>query len=232
MTLLDAAADLFLGSRCPGCHRPGRLLCSTCSAELAAGHVRFVCRDPSPPHFPPTVAAGDYVGIVPRLVAGFKDEALVGLGGALADRLVRALACLLTALGRPGLRCHLVPIPSSPAAVRRRGMDHTGVLAHRVARELRRDCGLVLPVRRALRLTGRVADQVGLDAAGRWRNKLDHVAVRRPGPSGSVPILVDDVTTTGASLAAAARALEQAGAPVLGAVVVAATIRRTPPSPR
>ena len=72
--------------------------------------------------------------------------------------------------------------------------------------------------------------ELARDAAGRWANKLDQIEVRRPGPAGSVPILLDDVTTTGASLAAAARALGRAGTPVLGAVVVAATIRRTPPS--
>lgn len=230
MRFVDAAADLFLGSRCPGCDRAGRGLCPECHAELAAGHVRFVHRDPAPPDLPLTVAGGDYVGILPRLVAGFKDEALLGLTGVLADRLVRAVACLITALARPGLRCHLVPIPSTAAAVRQRGIDHTRVLAARVARDLRRESGLVLPVRPSLRTAGTVVDQVGLDAAGRWRNKVDRIEVRRPGPEGSVPILLDDVTTTGASLAAAARALEQAGSPVLGAVVVAATVRRAAPT--
>ncbi|WP_432558014.1 ComF family protein [Granulicoccus sp. GXG6511] len=226
MTLIDAAADLFLGYRCPGCDRPGRSLCLACRAALAAGHVRFVGRDPSPPHLPLTVAGGDYVGVVPRLVSAFKDEALTGLSGALADRLARAVAHLLAALGRPGDRYHLVPIPSTAGAVRRRGMDHTAVLARRVSRQLRQECGLVLPVRSLLCMRGRVVDQVGLDAAERWANKMDHVVVRRCGPAGSVPVLLDDVTTTGASLAAGARALELAGTPVLGAVVVAATIRR------
>jgi predicted amidophosphoribosyltransferase len=179
---------------------------------------------------PLTVAGGDYVGVLPRLISGFKDESLTGLTGLLADRLLRALACLLAALGRPGERFHLVPIPSTAAAVRKRGMDHTHVLARAVAQRTRRDGGLVLPVRRVLRTRGGVADQVGLDAVARWANKFDHVEVRRSGPARSVPILLDDVTTTGASLAAAARALEGADTPVLGAVVVAATVRRHLPA--
>lgn len=222
----DAAADLLLGARCPGCDEAGYGLCPGCQRELAAGRVRFVGRDPAPPHLPLTVAGGDYVGILPRLIAGFKDEALLSLTGALAERLIRAVVCLLAALGRPGQRYHLVPIPSARAAVRERGMDHTMVLARRVSRGVRHQCGLVLPVRRSLRLTDRVVDQVGLDAAGRWRNKLDQIEVCGSGPPGSVPILLDDVTTTGASLAGAAYALGQAGTPALGGIVVAATVRR------
>ncbi|MDO5681613.1 MAG: ComF family protein [Propionibacteriaceae bacterium] len=228
MTLVDAAADLFLGARCPGCDRPGRSLCPACGAQLAAGQVRFVSRDPAPPGLPATVAAGDYVGVVPRLVSRYKDEALLRLTVPLAARLVRAIACLLAALGRPGSAYHLVPIPSTASAVRARGIEHTLLLARRASRDLRRTTGLPVPVHATLRTAGRVLDQVGLDAAHRWANKADHLVLRRAPPKQSIPILLDDVTTTGASLAAGARALARAGHPVLGAVVVAATVKRLP----
>ncbi|HET8970833.1 MAG TPA: phosphoribosyltransferase family protein, partial [Candidatus Nanopelagicales bacterium] len=78
---------------------------------------------------------------------------------------------------------------------------------------------------RRLRSAGRRADQTGLDAAGRAANL--RAAMRWSGrvPAGPV-VLVDDIVTTGATLAEAARAVRVAGGTVLGAAVVAATARR------
>lgn len=180
------------------------------------------------------MCAGDYTGAVRRLIAGFKDEALIGSADELAGRLALAAAHLLATVGRPGSRYCLVPIPSLPAAVRERGLDHTHVLARATARRLRREVGLVVPVTRLLAARGRGPDQAGLDAAARQANRRNHFVVRAPPGlaatrgrlEGRVPILVDDVTTTGATLASAALALTEAGAPPLGAIVVAATIKR------
>lgn len=237
--LRDSAADLLLGGRCPGCDRPGRGLCRICRAEVRRGQVGFAGRDPSPPGFPLAVAAGEYAGVVRRLISAFKEEALIGLAGELGRRLVLALAHLIAALGCPGSPLCLVPIPSRPAAVRERGLDHTATLARTASRALARRTGLRLPVRPLLLPLAGASDQVGLDAAQRWLNKRDHFAVRAAprlglpatrstGRGASVPILVDDVTTTGATLAAAATALTDAGSPPLGAVVIAATVRRRP----
>lgn len=80
---------------------------------------------------------------------------------------------------------------------------------------------------------GGVADQAGLDAAARRRNLTEALRVGRPAAaarvraSGAVTVLVDDLVTTGSSLAEAARVLRAAGLPVLGAATVAATVRHT-----
>ncbi len=85
-----------------------------------------------------------------------------------------------------------------------------------------------------------MADQARLDRAERAANLRGAYAVR-PGPRPGSPaypcVLVDDVITTGATLAESARALRSAGVRVVGAAVVAATElrlaagpqRRTPP---
>lgn len=238
--LLDAGTDLLLGSRCAGCDRPGWGVCRECRRALAAAAPRWVTRDPCPPGFPGTVAAADYAGVARKLIGGYKEEQVLTAAGPLAGALVAALDALLGPTsqppqrrppqrqgGRPGVL--LVPMPSSPAAVRRRGLDAVGELARLAARSLRRSRGT--GVRAVLRQRRQVADQAGLSAVERQRNLAGALTVTGSWPPGVPAVVVDDVTTTGASLAEAAGTLRAAGIPVLGAAVVAAT-RRTYPAAR
>jgi len=78
----------------------------------------------------------------------------------------------------------------------------------------------------ALEHRRRVADQAGLTATDRAAN-LTGALQARLDLHGVRVIIVDDVVTTGATLAEAARALRAAGAEVLAAAVIAATERHT-----
>ena len=154
----------------------------------------------------PLAAAGDYDGALRTALLAYKER----------DRrdLARALALLLggavESLGRPGTV--LVPVPSSGRARRARGGDHVLRLAR-----------LAGPVHTPLRLVRTVRDSAGLDTAAR-RENLAAAMSARPG-RGHV-VLVDDIATTGATLAEAGRALREAGYQLDGAAVVAVTRRR------
>ncbi|MVA77421.1 ComF family protein [Auraticoccus sp. F435] len=217
---MDAAADLLVGARCPGCGRPGLGCCPGCEAELAAGRLHrwrpLHGLSPLAVH-----AAGVYQGTTRELVTAYKERQAWWLAPALGRRLGLAVAAALDASGWAG-PVLLVPVPSTPAAVRARGLDTTARLGVEAARWLRRQ-GLDVRTGRRLVHRRRVADQAGLGAVERRANLAGALTTRRAALAGEAWLLVDDVVSTGASLAEAARASALAGAVRAGAAVVAAS---------
>jgi predicted amidophosphoribosyltransferase len=162
-----------------------------------------------------------YDGPVARVIAAFKDSGATGAAPALAAALRRTLRVAADDLTPdPELRLLLVPVPSAPGSTRRRGYLPLVVLA-RAAR---------LPLTRALRHVRDVRDQAGLAAADRAVNLAGAMAADRS-VAGRGVVLLDDVVTTGATLAEAARAVQEAGGRVLGAVTLAATPLQRAPRP-
>jgi predicted amidophosphoribosyltransferase len=94
------------------------------------------------------------------------------------------------------------------------------MLADAAARRLSRD-GRQVKVVGALRQVRRLADQASLDTAARWTNL--HGAMEAGRVFGAV-VVVDDVCTTGATLAEASRALSVAGAETCDAATISATV--------
>jgi predicted amidophosphoribosyltransferase len=190
-------------------------------ADALFDRPQLVWPTPAPEGLPRVVAAGWYAGALRQLVVALKDQARWDLAPILAALLGMALDPLLV-VGGPVL---VVPVPSSAAAVRRRGDAPVLVLARRAARGAPRPP----PVASALRVTRSLRDQAGLGSADRWTNLAGAHAVH-PRWSASVRhtevVLVDDVLTTGATLAEAARAVRDAGGVVRGAAVIAATRKR------
>ena len=114
-------------------------------------------------------------------------------------------------------------MPSAVRAVRERGFDATAAMARAAARSLRPHyrAGVATILGQAVG----VRDQSGLDARARQANLAGGFRLRGRPPDRPV-VLVDDLVTTGSSLAEAARVLGRAGVLVLGAATVAATQRR------
>jgi len=159
-------------------------------------------------------AIGDYDGALRAILHALKYEGRRSLARPLAVMMRRRCADLLA-----GAAC-VVPVPLHPSRRRYRGFNQAADLARR----------LELPVVHALRRIRATPTQTGLPAAQRHRNMRGAFALTRTGRAvrGSVVVIVDDVSTTGATLEACARVLKEAGAAEVRALTAArvVTLRR------
>ena len=196
--LLRSALDVLFPVRCVGCGRSGAYICAACLAEAKRP-------PPSPP--PESGPLADvltpfaYEGVVRTAVQHLKYRGLRSLAPEMARPMARELA---VAVPPPFT---LVPVPLHPTRLRERGFNQAELLAREIARVL--DAPLA-PA--ALRRVENTPPQVRTaTAAERLRNVRAAFAASQP-PRGGTLVLVDDVTTTGATLSSAAHALLSAGA--------------------
>lgn len=217
------ALDLALPAECAGCDREGAALCEECEPALNLRALRPPGVPIGMPGETPVPLAqvewcSGFNGVARRALHNLKykgDRRLaVPLGRAVARRWAHA--------GAGG--DVLVPVPASADRVRDRGYDQAALIA-RVA-----GASLGLPVRTdLLERTRRTMAQFDLDRASRSHNVRGAFRVppgtsmpRGTGPGGRPWIvLVDDVLTTGSTLAACAQVLLDAGAVAVSAVTVA-----------
>ncbi|WP_061961721.1 ComF family protein [Demequina flava] len=194
---------------CAGCGAFDERICDECAAPWWEAPLR--CEEDAPRLMVDNGALLPVWAIVPltgeqhEAVAAWKDGGRRDLDAFFADAMGRQARTL-------GLdRVAVVPVPSRPGSVRRRGADLTGRLATAAAR------AGGMPMVRALTV-GR-GESRGASARQRWRSTQGAVQVRRS-PAHDV-ILVDDVITTGATLAACVLALRERHVRVVGALVLA-----------
>ncbi len=219
--LAAAAADLAWGGACAACGTPGPVVCPDCESRLrslapAAVTVRH--------GVPPTYARGAYADDLRAVILACKERQGLGLVPVLAELVTGSALALLRDrwVGGPVL---VVPVPSARATRAARGFDLTGAMAGSLATFLRRRCELDAQASKALRPVRRAADQAGLTIEQRALNRRSSLVARAGRPAQV--LVVDDLITTGATLAEASRALRHAGHRMIGAAVVAATPRTT-----
>jgi predicted amidophosphoribosyltransferase len=230
---LASLVDLVLPADCAGCGGAAGLsgICEACAAVLAQppGPTRPT---PAPEALPPCVCTGEYAGPLRELILTYKERGRRSLAAPLGDTLAAAVqsgcGVSVTRSTRPSGPIALVPIPATPAAIRARHGDHMLRLAKRAALSLRR-AGLPAAVVTPLRALPK-PDAASLDREARAQAAREAFATRsgraedlRAVADAGVVVLLDDVVTTGATLAAAARCLSDAGVPVAFAATLAAT---------
>ncbi|MCP2167966.1 ComF family protein [Goodfellowiella coeruleoviolacea] len=201
--------DLSVPQHCAGCAAAGHACCGRCRAEFGGPlPVRRAAMATGPPAY----ALAEYRGAPRHLVLAYKERGRHELAPVLGAMLAGVLPWLPGARPAGDGTWHVVPAPSRPAAIRRRGGEHMARLARCCAADLARQ-GLPAAVAPALRLAAGVRDSVGLTAHQRAVNLAGRVRPRRAGlPAPGTPVvLIDDVVTTGATAAACTRALADAG---------------------
>ncbi|MEU9719706.1 phosphoribosyltransferase family protein [Streptomyces sp. NPDC047976] len=222
-------AGLVLPADCAGCGAARVVLCGACRGALSgtgAGRVRPAARRAGPAGLPAVYAAARYEDAVRAVVLAHKERGALPLAGPLGTALAAAVARAAGTGGGAagGAELVLVPVPSARRAVRARGHDPARRIALAASGRLR-GAGAAARVAPVLRLRRAVADQAGLGARERRENLAGALEVRPGGAAqaaGARIVLVDDVITTGATLAEAARALRAAGLRAEAAAVVAA----------
>lgn len=223
---LARLGDLVVPLACAGCGARGVVLCPGCHALLGVpwrcerGAPRLDRTDGLPPL--PVWALAALRGPVHGLVVAWKDGGRRDVDAALAASMIAAGETLAAALGEVTCRVDVVPVPSSPRSTLRRGCVPVVGLAAALAAGLRAGGVGARPDARVLRRRLGVRDQAGLGRDARGRN-LAGALVALPTDSDVPVLVVDDVLTTGATLAAVHDTLARAGRSVLGAVVLAAT---------
>ncbi len=214
--------DFLLPQRCPGCGEPAdasQVLCDPCRARiprfggalcarclLAGGDGESCARHTSARVFAPWLWDERAAAVVHALKFGGRTRIARPLGAWLASSLPPAWR-------RPAL---IVAVPLHRARERERGYNQSALLADALAAEIgapRTDAVLVR------RIATRAQSRLG--AAERRTQLKDAFAAPQPGwLRGRRVLVVDDVITTGATLAASLATLHDAGAEAAGVALV------------
>ncbi len=205
-----SALDLLYPERCAGCHAFGTSLCARCEATLVPvgleGRCPFCAAKWDRPmhcnrchglhHIERIEAAFEMEGLARQMVHGLKYRRIRSL----AEPMARHLQPLAAA--HPGAAWF--PVPLHRSRLRDRGFNQ--------AESLLAALGLAPPPASGLRREHKTEKQVGRRARERHANVAGAFSYRGEPLEGRDAVLIDDVVTTGATVAECANVLRDFGA--------------------
>lgn len=213
--LLWTAIDWIYPPVCGGCEKPGLRWCSECQQQtnVLNGPLCQRCGRPlpkagicqecqsAPPSYRALRSWGIHTGPLRNAIHRLKYRGDMGLGEALAYHLIQVYE---QAQWHTDL---IVPVPLSSQRLQERGYNQASLLARSVALYLK------IPFSsRALKKVRHTEAQVGLNARERAQNVHQAFQAEPAYVTNKTILVVDDVTTTGATLEECARVLLEAGA--------------------
>ncbi|MBO7131851.1 ComF family protein [Candidatus Saccharibacteria bacterium] len=209
-TILNAF-DLLAPHPCRGCGRIGKPLCDCCKKNILENHLNYCpnCKSKNPTgncqkckSLPRTFIIEERSGLVGKLIHDYKFNSVRALALPLAEILDQILPNI------PG-KVSIIPLPTIGKHIRARALDHTLLIAKKLARIRGKNYQVEKLI---IRKENTV--QVGTDAKTRQKQAKNAYKINEKLSidKDKTYILLDDVWTTGASMKAALKKLREAGA--------------------
>ena len=225
--LMWSGLDWLFPTRCMGCGSSRSRLCNECFAKIQpiTGTVCQICGQPNPsmklcvrceerkPVYSALRSWAPYSGTLRQAILKLKYRRDISLGEVLSRPLIELIKRLNWEVDI------VVPVPVSLARFKERGYNQVSLIAFPLA------LGSGIPYRaRALSKIRDTRSQVGLAAEERHKNVAQAFAANPSIVKGRRVLVVDDITTTGATVEACAAELSNAGASAVFGITLARSL--------
>ena len=223
---LGDIADLVLGRRCIGCELAPTLLCSSCRNHMSGQALiarDLIFNDVSENLRIPLAIANTYAPPLSTVIFKYKDNQIPELAHFLADLLAGAIEQIQVSSQFSPSEIVLIPIPSRRGSRNQRGFDPMALIAQRLLQQGYRTADALVDHRSSGRSkTLNIAERKSA-AQNAFHMHNESITTQL---SGHQVIVIDDVTTTGATLREASELLMQAGIHVIGCASIAGSRKR------
>lgn len=225
--------DLLFPQFCLGCQKEGEILCAECFEKIPfySGFLCPVCgkRDWEPrkhiacadkTFLKTLIVATAYDGIVRKIIHAYKYKSIQSLTEPLSQLLIKTMG---TGLPNRFFGFSIIPIPLHPARLKQRGFNQAELIAKKLGEFYK-----IPVINNALIRVKNTLPQVEVGEKEKRKENIKNAfaclpaeALAKAGFREKKILLIDDVSSTGATLEEAARVLKNSGAKEIWGIVVA-----------